>query len=112
VTRGADGVRLSFELPEGLSRHVVARGSIAVDGVSLTVAAVSGDVVTVALIPETLRATLAGEYRPGSTVNIETDLLAKHQEKLMESDRTHEDRAGERPTGLTEERLRELGFTG
>ena len=112
LERGSGGTRLSFDLPEGLSRHVVQRGSITVDGVSLTVAEVSGAKVTVALIPETLRATLAGTYRAGSSVNIETDLLAKHQEKLLKGDGDHEQ---EEPTrgagGLTLERLRELGFT-
>jgi riboflavin synthase len=112
LERGGDGTRLSFDLPEGLSRHVVQRGSIAVDGISLTVAEVSGSTVTVALIPETLRATLAGTYRPGTKVNIETDLLAKHQEKLLRGDGDNEQ---EEPVhgagGLTLERLKELGFT-
>lgn len=111
VSRGAGETRVTFELPEGLSRHVVERGSIAMDGVSLTVAEVAGKAVTVALIPETLRATRAGEYRVGSEVNVETDILAKHQERLLAGG----DAAGERDesparAGLTEERLRELGF--
>ncbi|MFH1690103.1 MAG: riboflavin synthase [Candidatus Eisenbacteria bacterium] len=114
LRQDANGTRLSLELPEGLSRYVVPRGSIAVDGVSLTVAEVSGALVTVALIPETLRATLAGTYRPGTRVNVETDLLAKHTEKLLrgsEEDGQPEQR-GESAGGLTEKRLRELGFTG
>lgn len=112
LRRDAGGTRLTMKLPGSLSRHVVERGSIAVDGVSLTVAGVSGESVTVALIPETMRATLAGTYRPGTRVNVETDLLAKHQEKLLTSGlqdgraETSED-GGE---GLTEKRLRELGF--
>jgi riboflavin synthase len=112
LERGGEGTRLSFELPEGLSRYVVQRGSIAVDGVSLTVAHVSGSTVMVALIPETLRATLAGTYRPGSSVNIETDILAKHQEKLLKG---NEDSSSEEPArgagGLIRERLKELGYT-
>jgi riboflavin synthase len=92
----------------------VRRGSIAVDGVSLTVADVAGERVTVALIPETLRATLAGTYRSGSRVNIETDLLAKHQEKLLEGrgEASGPTDGNENDGGLTERRLRELGFTG
>ena len=108
-----DGTRLTLELSAELVRHVVPRGSIAVDGVSLTVAEVAGGRVTVALIPETLRTTLAGAYRPGTKVNVETDLLAKHQEKLLEdlgktSGPPERDKSA---GGLTEKRLRELGFT-
>lgn len=110
LERGVEGTRLSFDLPEGLSRHVVQRGSIAVDGVSLTVAEVSGSTVTVALIPETLRATLAGTYGQGSIVNIETDLLAKHQEKLLRGDGDREEPA-RGAGGPILERLKELGFT-
>jgi riboflavin synthase len=109
LRRDREGATLTLDLPSELTRHVVQRGSIAVDGVSLTVADISGQRVTVALIPETLRATVAGSYRSGTTVNIETDLVAKHQEKLIagESPKTGESRE----SGLTEERLRELGFT-
>lgn len=108
LRRDTQGTRLTFELPAGLSKYVVAKGSIAVDGVSLTVAEVDGARITVALIPETLRATLAGTYRSGTKVNIETDVLARHQEKLM---REGAHGAGTQDGGLTEERIRELGFT-
>jgi len=105
---GAEGVLLTVEVPSELARHVVARGSITIDGTSLTVAEVDGALVTVALIPETLRATVAGTYRRGTAVNIETDVLAKHQEKLLQEGGAG---ASGRNDGLTEERLRELGFT-
>ncbi len=107
-----DGTRLTLKLPAPLVRYVVARGSIAVDGVSLTVAEVSGERVTVALIPETLRATLAGGYRSGTKVNIETDILAKHQEKLLEGqgEASGPPDGNKSAGGLTEKRLRELGF--
>ena len=110
---GRDGTRLTLELPAELLRHIVPRGSIAVDGVSLTVAEVEGVRVTVALIPETLRTTLAGTYRPGAKVNVETDLLAKHQEKLLESlgETASPPDSDKNAGGLTEKRLRELGFT-
>ena len=109
-----NGTRLTLELPAPLARYVVQRGSIAVDGVSLTVAEVAGERVTVALIPETLRATLAGAYRSGMKVNIETDLLAKHQEKLLEGrgETSGPPDSDESAGGLTDKRLRELGFTG
>lgn len=109
-----DGTRLTLELPASLARYVVQRGSIGVDGVSLTVAEVAGERVTIALIPETLRATVAGAYRSGTKVNVETDLLAKHQEKLLEArgEASGPPESDESAGGLTEKRLRELGFTG
>jgi riboflavin synthase len=67
---------------EELLRYVVAKGSIAVDGVSLTVADVDDDGFTVALIPETLERTTLGSAAPGRTVNLEVDVLAKYVEKL------------------------------
>jgi riboflavin synthase len=66
-----------------LLRYVVEKGSIAVDGVSLTVAAVSADAFTVSLIPETLERTTLGEAAPGRPVNLEVDVLAKYVEKLV-----------------------------
>ena len=66
----------------GLLRYVVEKGSIAVDGISLTVAAVDGDRFEVSLIPETLERTTLGAAAPGRTVNLEVDVLAKYVEKL------------------------------
>jgi len=108
-----DGTRLTLELSAEAVRHVVPRGSIAVDGVSLTVAEVAGRRVTVALIPETLRTTVAGVYRPGTKVNIETDLLVKHQEKLLEhsGETSGPPDSNQSDGGLTQKRLSELGFT-
>lgn len=67
----------------GVLRYVVEKGSIAVDGVSLTVARVDGDGFDVALIPETLRRTSLGAAAPGTTVNLEVDVLAKYVAKLL-----------------------------
>jgi riboflavin synthase len=66
-----------------LLRYVVEKGSIAVDGVSLTVADVDGESFTVSLIPETLERTTLGEAAPGRVVNLEVDVLAKYVEKLV-----------------------------
>ncbi|KAA9379872.1 riboflavin synthase [Microbispora cellulosiformans] len=73
-------VRIS--LPAGLARYVVEKGSIAVDGVSLTVAAVTGDSFAVSLIPTTLELTTLGRKQPGEPVNLEVDVIAKYVEKL------------------------------
>jgi riboflavin synthase len=79
--------RLWIEPPPDLLRYVVQKGSIAVAGVSLTVAEVADDRFAVALIPETLERTTLGSAVPGQRVNIEVDVLAKHVEKLLEGAR-------------------------
>jgi riboflavin synthase len=70
-------------LPETLSSYVVEKGSITLDGVSLTVVAIAGDTVTVSLIPETLRRTTLGSRAVGDRLNVEVDILAKYVEKLL-----------------------------
>jgi riboflavin synthase len=72
-----------FSLPPELARYVVEKGSIAVDGVSLTVVEVGADGFAVGLIPTTLQLTTLGERRPGDLVNIEVDVIAKYVEKLV-----------------------------
>lgn len=72
------GCEVQIELPSSIRRFVVEKGSIAVDGTSLTVAAVDSDSFTVALIPHTLAVTIAGGYKPGSVVNLEADVLARY----------------------------------
>jgi riboflavin synthase len=74
-----------FGLPPELARYVAEKGSIAVDGVSLTVTAVGADWFEVGLIPETLRATVLGAKQPGDPVNLEVDVLAKYVARLLES---------------------------
>jgi len=107
VTVMGSGREVVFELPPDLARYAAPKGSIAIDGVSLTVAGVSGRRITVALIPETLRATVAREYRAGTAVNVEADLLARYQESLGSAQvRDAPDR-----DALTVDRLRELGYT-
>jgi riboflavin synthase len=73
---------LRFSLAPDLARYVVEKGSITVDGVSLTVAGVSDDTFTVALIPTTLSHTTLGFRQPGDTVNLEVDVVAKYVERL------------------------------
>ncbi len=78
--------RLTIEAPRELLSYVVEKGSIAVDGVSLTVAALSNRCFTVSLIPETLTRTNLGAAAPGTRVNLEADVLAKYVEKLLHRD--------------------------
>jgi riboflavin synthase len=77
------GAVLRIRPPGGSHRYVVEKGSVAVDGVSLTVAAVDDECFTVALIPHTLAATTLGAAGPGTVVNIEVDVLAKYVERLV-----------------------------
>ena len=74
-----------FTLPDGLARYVVEKGSITVDGVSLTVASVDEESFTVSLIPTTLELTTLGSKRVGDLVNLEVDVIAKYVERLLDS---------------------------
>jgi riboflavin synthase len=78
------GARVSLRVPAEVSRYVVERGSIAIDGVSLTIAAVDGEEITVALIPHTLAVTTLGLAAPGRQVNVEADVIARYVERSME----------------------------
>ncbi len=75
---------MRFDLPEGLARYVVEKGSIAVDGVSLTVVDVDDSSFSVSLIPTTLSETILGTRRVGDHVNIEVDAMAKYVERLIQ----------------------------
>jgi riboflavin synthase len=82
VDRHGDGVQLRLDLPEELLRYCVIKGSIAVDGVSLTIAALDDAGVAIALVPHTLRETTLSALAPGEPVNVEVDVLAKYVERL------------------------------
>src|SRR5437763_84166 len=77
-----DGARLCLDVPAELLRYCVEKGSLAVDGVSLTIAELDGRGVAIALVPHTLRETTLAALRPGDGVNLEVDVLAKYVEKL------------------------------
>jgi riboflavin synthase len=99
---GADNWWLRIRVPSELDAFLVYKGSIAIDGISLTIAALEGDVLSVTIIPHTYRNTTLGGYRPGAQLNLECDILAKHVEKLL--------RKLDLKSGLTVERLRENGY--
>jgi len=75
---------LTFSVPKDLLKYVVRKGSIALNGVSLTVAELVGDTATVSLIPTTLAETNLGALAPGDRVNVEVDVIAKYVERMME----------------------------
>lgn len=93
---------LRVRVPAELDAFLVYKGSVAIDGISLTIAALEGDVLSVTIIPHTYRNTTLGGYRPGARVNVECDVLAKHVEKLL--------RKLDVKAPLTVEKLRENGY--
>ena len=80
---GEKGVRIGIAIPEDLLRFIVEKGTIAVDGVSLTVAAMLDDGVETALIPHTVAATTLGDLSAGDLVNVEVDMIAKYVDRLV-----------------------------
>jgi riboflavin synthase len=99
---GEDNWWLRIRVPADLDRYLVFKGSIAIDGISLTIAALESDVLSVTIIPHTYRNTTLGGYRAGSRVNLECDALAKHVEKLLAKLDVKEP--------LTVDKLREHGY--
>ena len=100
ISEDARSLRLEFELPEEYSRYVAKKGSICIDGVSLTINAVKANGFSVNIIPHTAEVTVIGDYRTGTEVNIEVDLVARYLERLL----TRED------GGLDLDKLREHGY--
>jgi riboflavin synthase alpha subunit len=84
---GGEGRRLWVDAPEAVLRYLVEKGSVTVDGTSLTVAALDGTGFEVALVPHTLEATTLSDLRPGDQVNLEPDVLAKYVDRLLEARR-------------------------
>lgn len=80
---GQGGASLRLRLPEDLARYAVEKGSITVDGISLTVAAVDDDSVSIAVIPHTIAVTAMGSLEAGDPVNLEMDVIAKYVERLL-----------------------------
>ncbi len=109
----ARSVRFVVEAPRSLARYIAVKGSITVDGVSLTVNKVNGCQFELNIVPHTLQETIMQGYRPGSQVNLEVDLIARHLERLMlgasAANRAAEDTA-EAATQLNESFLAENGF--
>jgi riboflavin synthase len=83
---GEDNWWLRLAVPPELTRYIVSKASVAVDGISLTVAGIEGDTVEFTIIPQTVRHTALHSRGPGARVNLEVDILAKHLEKLVQAD--------------------------
>lgn len=96
----ARSTRLTIEIPAAYTRYVAKKGSVCVDGVSLTINEVAGNSIDVNIIPHTAEATIIGDYSIGTTVNIEVDMLARYVERLLAKD----------DSGLSMEFLRANGY--
>jgi riboflavin synthase len=99
---GADDYWLRIQIPEELARYVIHKGSLSIEGISLTVAKIEGTTVTVAIIPHTAEMTHLVSLKRGDPVNLEVDMIAKYVEKMMKGE------SGNSP--LTLEQLVQQGF--
>jgi riboflavin synthase len=102
-TRTGDSTVIRIQAPDAVQRYIVSKGSVAVDGISLTVAERLEDGFTISLIPHTARVAYLGSKSVGATVNLEGDIIGKYVERML---------AGRIPSlrGLTAERLSDLGY--
>ncbi len=98
--------RFVFRAPDKLAKYIAHKGSICVDGTSLTVNAVSGAEFDLNIIPQTMAETVFGDYRPGSQVNLEVDVIARYLERLIQGDAAAEPGSG----GLTMASLSNNGY--
>jgi len=96
-----DNYWLRIDIPPELARYVIFKGSLSIEGISLTVAAIEGTKVTVAIIPHTIEMTNLKSLKGGDPVNLEVDMIAKYVEKMLQ---------GDSATTLTVEKLVEAGF--
>lgn len=102
----ARSVHFAIRCPDALARYIAHKGSICVDGTSLTVNAISGAVFELNIVPHTLQETIMDEYQPGRQVNLEVDLIARYLERLLLGDRAADPMA----QGVSMELLAEHGF--
>jgi riboflavin synthase len=100
--RGANDYWLRIESPPELARYVIFKGSLCIEGISLTVAKIEGTKVRVAIIPHTVKMTNLKSLKPGEPINLEVDLVAKYVEKMMKGESAN--------SSLTVERLVREGF--
>ena len=107
IEKKADGrsIRFTFKAPDNLAKYIAEKGSICINGISLTVNDVNGATFSVNIVPYTLKDTTLGEAIVGTTVNLEVDLLARYMERLMQGEA-----AAKSPSGITEELLHKLSL--
>jgi len=103
----ARSIRVEVGAPAELAKYIAHKGSICIDGTSLTVNAVTGNRFELNIIPQTMAETIFGEYRPGSRVNLEVDVIARYLERLVLGDAAADPEVG---AGLSMEILADNGF--
>ncbi|OQX13367.1 MAG: riboflavin synthase [Thiothrix lacustris] len=103
----ARSVRFTIRAPDALAKYIAAKGSITVDGTSLTVNKVNGSSFELNIVPHTLEETIIADYRSGSAVNLEVDVIARYLERLLLGEKAAHAASG---GGLTESFLAEHGF--
>lgn len=96
--------RVTVRAPDALARYIAPKGSICIDGTSLTVNAVNGASFELNIIPQTMAETVFGDYRPGTSVNLEVDVIARYLERLLQGD------AAARPDGVSLATLAANGY--
>lgn len=109
-SQDARSVRFSVRVPDQLARYIAEKGSICVDGISLTVNAVDGNVFELNIVPHTLSETTMNDYHVGRQVNIEVDVIARYLERMLLGDKAAE--PGASGAGLSRAFLAEHGFAG
>ena len=105
----ARSIRFVMRAPDGLAKYIAHKGSICIDGTSLTVNAVNGAEFELNIIPQTMVETIFGQYRPGSTINLEVDVIARYLERLMLGEKAADPNT---TSGLSMQTLAEAGFLG
>jgi riboflavin synthase len=105
-----NAIMMTFAVPETLSRYMIHKGSVAIDGISLTINACKPKSVTVSIIPHTADISTIGLKRNGDPVNIETDMIGKYVERFMRGDSMHTSGKTTESSGITMESLAKSGF--
>lgn len=112
VSSRPDGasIRMDFKAPDALAKYIAQKGSICIDGTSLTVNTVKGAVFSINVIPHTQTETIIQDYKSGQLVNLEVDIISRYLERLMLGDRAADENAQESASKLTRAFLAEQGF--
>jgi riboflavin synthase len=108
VSRSESGRAIQFQIkaPDALARYMAEKGSICVDGISLTINAIQGATFDLTIVPHTLDKTVMDEYQPGRKVNLEVDIVARYLERLLLGDKA----ANKNSSGITLDMLKKNGF--
>ena len=105
-----NAIIVTIEVPESMTRYMISKGSVALDGISLTINTCAADSFSISIIPHTAKLTTIGFKNKGDPVNIETDMLGKYVERFMSPRPVRNDARDEKPSGIDEAYLLKTGF--